>query len=496
MKLLRIAGVLGLIALTWGPPLHAVPPSFEWSDDATGATCEYFTGMGRLAWSRRGGDWVDARGRAYGDRALDTRQVPVASGRTLVQWNVTGLVRDWLKGASRNDGLMLRAEAGELGGVIDFHSRESKDAAARPFLELEWSDGSLDRLAPVVDTHLDCSTYKSQGAQSTLQVSANKSALLRFALPKSPARLVRAALVLASDKQYGNGAQVGLFQIAPPYARASPPAVPGLAARFPRDVGLDSHPDVIFATGFERPVWNAEWSPYSALSTVEITASDPVRKFKPFQGSALRVPIVKGSNYGLDLRFLLARKGSPEPEEIYFRYYLRFGDDWNPSLDGGKLPGIAGTYGRAGWGKRKSDGYNGWSVRGGFAARPTAEKSIANLTAIGSYVYHVDGQDDSGDYWGWNQGPAGLLENNQWYAIEQYVKLNSPGHSDGVIRAWVDGLQVFEKAGLRFRQVPSLKIESIWLNVYHGGASVAPHDMTLYIDNLVIAKNYIGPVQP
>lgn len=29
------------------------------------------------------------------------------------------------------------------------------------------------------------------------------------------------------------------------------------------------------------------------------------------------------------------------------RYYLRFGDNWKPVVDGGKLPGFAGTYNKA-----------------------------------------------------------------------------------------------------------------------------------------------------
>jgi hypothetical protein len=36
-------------------------------------------------------------------------------------------------------------------------------------------------------------------------------------------------------------------------------------------------------------------------------------------------------------------------------------------------------------------------------------------------------------------------------------------------------------------------VESVWLNVYHGGVEKADRDLTLYIDNLVIARRYIGP---
>jgi hypothetical protein len=48
------------------------------------------------------------------------------------------------------------------------------------------------------------------------------------------------------------------------------------------------------------------------------------------------------------------------------------------------------------------------------------------------------------------------------------VKMNSHGLHDGIIRAWV--------------------------NVYHGGTAVSPYDQHLYFDNVVIAREYIGPI--
>ena len=33
------------------------------------------------------------------------------------------------------------------------------------------------------------------------------------------------------------------------------------------------------------------------------------------------------------------------------------------------------------------------------------------------------------------------------------------------------------------------------MNVYHGGSTPSPRDMSLYIDNVVVAKRYIGPLR-
>ena len=67
--------------------------------------------------------------------------------------------------------------------------------------------------------------------------------------------------------------------------------------------------------------------------------------------------------------------------------------------------------------------------------------------------------------------------------------------SDGILRGWIDGQVAFEKNDIRFRDVDSLKIEEVWVNVYHGGERTVPNeDIHLYLDNLVIARQPIGPL--
>ena len=88
-----------------------------------------------------------------------------------------------------------------------------------------------------------------------------------------------------------------------------------------------------------------------------------------------------------------------------------------------------------------------------------------------------------------------MLAKNRWYSIEQYVRLNTPGKNDGLLRTWVDGKLAFERTDLRYRDVPDLKSETLWMNVYHGGTTPTDTDLALYIDNVVIAKEYIGPFE-
>ncbi len=260
----------------------------------------------------------------------------------------------------------------------------------------------------------------------------------------------------------------------------------GVAARYPGDEGIGGDSEVIAFSGFESDSWR-EVFPGGRAATVEVVGEDEERKFEPLQGKALRIKVEKGGHYGASIQYRFKERTGSEPEEIYFRYYLRFGDDWDPEK-GGKLPGISGTYGRAGWGGRPSNGRDGWSARGQFNGRRDGK------TPIGFYCYHADMRGSYGNSWIWEKDKLGYLENNRWYCIEQYAKVNTPGKNDGILRGWVDGRLAFEKTDVRMRDIFELKIECIWINIYHGGTWPAPSDDHLYIDNVVIAKRYIGPM--
>ena len=77
---------------------------------------------------------------------------------------------------------------------------------------------------------------------------------------------------------------------------------------------------------------------------------------------------------------------------------------------------------------------------------------------------------------------------------DRYCQLNSPGKKNGILRGWVDGHAAFEKTDVRFRLTDKLKIEQVWMNLYHGGKAPSPHDQHTFMDNVVIARSYIGPM--
>jgi len=460
---------------------------------STGASRDYYNSAARLAWRNFMGDWRDAENVAQGDAAYAVAPVKDEDSARFVEWDVTRLVRQWQEGKHQNQGFFLRTQG--KGGTIVFCSREHETAEQRPALVVT-GQGGLKRLCPVADTHLDTSTYRSLGDRNELRVSGRPNNLLvRFDLgaAKGLGRCSKAVLRLHTTRQYGD-AEIGVFRCSQGHSLPPSDSVAGLASRYPGDEGIAADPSVIFSTDFEADSWADKWTYAGKMDVLDTVSADDRRRFAPLSGKALRVKISQGANGALNTLFKFRKETGKEPEEVFFRYYLRLGDDWNQTIEGGKMPGISGTYGVAGWGGRKVNGRNGWSARGSFGRTIPDGNPLAGLHPIGTYCYHADMKGQYGSSWGWHEGYRGFLEKNRWYSVEQYLRLNTPGRRDGVLRAWVDGRRAFEKTDIRFRDVDKLKIEQIWMNVYHGGKRPSPYNQHLFIDNVVVATEYIGPM--
>lgn len=206
-----------------------------------------------------------------------------------------------------------------------------------------------------------------------------------------------------------------------------------------------------------------------------------------FTGTGLRVGIPKGAHFGADFKLDLTSRSGRVREHLFFRYYLRLDSDWSTAVSG-KLPGFSGVYGASGKGGYQSSPDDpGWSARLMFSPA-----GADNLVPIGYYVYHLGQAREYGDGMYWNE--AGRLRPGDWYCLEGEVEINSPGLDDGALRAWVDETPAFEIDGLQFRrpEEPQITIESFWFDVYYGGKPVAPRDLGLTIDEVVVDTNRIG----
>lgn len=492
-----IAAALATVLLNSASAATALrlAPRFEYSDREDGISCRFFDVALNVPWPKGGPEWLDADGKVNGPRPFVRHRIEAGDDRRVQRINVFGLVKAWWESGFENDGLLVQLAAG---GHIFFHSREAIDASVRPQLRLQFADGRSRFLEPAADASLDCTTYKGRGHEPRLTLLSRAALAIRFdftairAAQTSPPVAAELILIRTADSPQQLSELVVQGLHVPMRTTVEGPG-DGLARQYPGDRGIAKHPDVLYADGFDDGSLDRRWKrgidvPY------KIVASDPEHGFAPLSGSALRVTIARGGSVGLDLHYRFADHGGSEPEAMYFRYYLRLAPTWANADDGGKLPGFAGTYGKAGWGGRAWDGTKGWSMRGHFGPPAPVGHPAAGHTMLGTYGYDSRTR-GYGEARPWADGNlAGLVPANRWVCIEQYLQLNTPGREDGAFKVWIDGRMAFSEEGLRLRDLPSIRIEEIWLNVFHGGTRTAPANMHAYIDNVVIARHYIGPM--
>ena len=466
---------------------------YESESERDGASKKYFNTEARLSWSRPMGDWCDSKGELHGNSPFSVLSIEDTKTE---KWflDVTEIVNGWVLNEYPNQGFMLRGMSGN--GTFHFHSRETREQNKTARLTINNLYNEEKQLKVDADTYLDSSTSKSLGSKATLSVSKNRSALLRFKSENMGDDLIsKAILTLYTKKIFGKNLDIGVFRICSAKSNFKPKIRQGIARGYQRDKGIDKDKAVLFVDNFDAFWWLGHgWTSGYDSESLKVVKTDERTGFWPLQGKALRVTVPRGGNTGMNMSFAFREEGLPEPENLFFRYYLRFSSDWQ-TKEAGKLPGLSGTYNKAGWGGRKPNGYDGWSARGLYRNVISGSNPLAGRIPVGNYLYHAELDGNYGEHQVWSENHMGYLQRNRWYSLEQQVKLNTPGKSDGVLRAWVDGILAYENTAINYRKTADLKIEKVWMNVYHGGMTKVEKDIHLYIDNVVVARNYIGPIK-
>jgi hypothetical protein len=218
-------------------------------------------------------------------------------------------------------------------------------------------------------------------------------------------------------------------------------------------------------------------------------------------GAGLLTEIPAGEHWGGSGHWYFEDHGLPEPEELYFRYYLRFPPGFfiePPSR--GKLPGIGGLSTYNCLGSRPSTPEEPcFSARMMFSrtypswGEPGYPDGPDDKTLIGYYVYHLDSPATRGDIWTWDPDVA-TLDHGPWYCVEGHIDLNTPGAHDGVLEGWVDGTLAFEQTDIAFRRADEdwIRIKSFWFDVYYGGSDPSPVDNEIQFDSLAFGPERIG----
>ncbi len=169
-------------------------------------------------------------------------------------------------------------------------------------------------------------------------------------------------------------------------------------------------------------------------------------------------------------------------EEAYLEYKVKFDDNFFWAT-GGKLPGLGGsstginseTTGRGTIPSGCKYNTNGWSARLMWR-RNRAQTTQPYLILYSYFAEKEDGsprQDgDCGDAKRIYTG----LNDNTWYTIRQYIKLNTPGQKNGTVIMWINGEETYRdtKAMIRNTGKNSLKINALIMNTYRGGSRTDP----------------------
>lgn len=273
----------------------------------------------------------------------------------------------------------------------------------------------------------------------------------------------------------------GLLAV-PVWAETTLPEGPGLAARYPGDIGIAADPAVILADGFEsggKIIWDSQGDGTP-------TTDEKARVHRGRYSLRIDAPPGESSGGGMTKLF------RPGYDQVCVRWYVMYAEDYDEGFghhDGGCLAALANRWylGRSGNKPVGNDYFQTWLQTSGFSGRRPPGQLFF-------YTYYADmKRDPDGNFWGNTLQPKTdfAIERGRWYCWEMMVKMGTPDKPDGEQAFWVDGKLLGHFTGLRMRLVDALKLNAFMLGLY-------VHDNQqrnrLWYDDVVIATSYIGPM--
>jgi hypothetical protein len=102
-----------------------------------------------------------------------------------------------------------------------------------------------------------------------------------------------------------------------------------------------------------------------------------------------------------------------------------------------------------------------------------------------NYVYHVD----QPDIYGEDFSLKSKLKVNEWNRIKFVLTLNNPKIKNGILATSINDQLVFIKKDFNFRNIDSIKIDTLCFSVFYGGHTLdwAPSEnQEMRIRNLLI----------
>ncbi|MFK8017269.1 MAG: hypothetical protein AB8G17_17735 [Gammaproteobacteria bacterium] len=140
------------------------------------------------------------------------------------------------------------------------------------------------------------------------------------------------------------------------------------------------------------------------------------------------------------------------------------------------------------------DGYGENQTRGGNGQSETVCRR-SGPPGTAEHVAACYGSPEDNFYSGLGAGDNVVI-GDEWYAIETFVKMNTPGVANGVLRGWVNDKLVYEKTDMMWR-LPghdNLHVRTVWLDLYKGGISGNTVAAKSWVDQMVVARERIGAI--
>lgn len=314
---------------------------------------------------------------------------------------------------------------------------------------------------------------------------------------------------------------------------ASPFPEKGIAARYPGDGGIEKDSKVVFVETFEEASLDDLWRRWE---TVGDKAGQSFSRDVP-RGSSGKQSLAMERRTGPGPQLFRRLKNGAAGwgyDRIFARYYVKFDPECGEihhfgTCLGGNNPPTPWPSVKAGIPTNGAKSF--WSGIEPFGSHWTWD--------FYTYWCEMRGSPPRGQTWGntFVRDPNLKVEKGRWICVEQMIAMNDVGDSNGEQALWIDGKLIshlgkgFPKGqwiydkftprqggpgirwsaekngperfdipeggapfeGFRWRTVSELNVNSLWLYIYT--QKPEGHRMKVWFDDVVVATEYIGPIQ-
>lgn len=283
--------------------------------------------------------------------------------------------------------------------------------------------------------------------------------------------------------------------LAPPAVRADDR---GLAAKYPKDAGIGKDKAVLFHDDFEGDKVGVAWDEVVRRKARGATdATDPLAvetdKAIARGTNSARAHLRKDGHEDVTLVKWL----KPGHDELFMRYYVRYGKDYGyHGHGGGGFMADAGKGGFKGAGKAPDGDRHFWATLEPIGPRGGADPPGALIFYAYWWKMKPDGR---GNHWGnwFEPKPVQVPKRETWVCVEWRVKANAAGKDDGELDCWIDGTKCGAFRGINWRSDDALKVNkvqlSLWLEPDAYARAGGGTTRTVWYDDVVVATKYIGP---